>query len=82
MKTTNRDLLVLIKDEFSTESSMERELEQLNNLLFSVETLSTLSRVNEVLDFTRYRVVRKQKKVLKMLGAAELKPFQFICNKN
>ena len=41
MKTCNRDLLVLVKDEHMNEKSMERELEQLNDLLFHFETIET-----------------------------------------
>ena len=43
MKTPNRDLLVLVKDEFDNEISMERELERLNRLLYQFETLDTIA---------------------------------------
>ena len=82
MKTTNRDLLVLVKDEFDSEKSMEKELEQLNKILFAVETTTTFCIVNEILDFNRYKVLSSPKKVLKVLQQEELKPFQFIYNKN
>ena len=41
MKTPDRDLLVLMKDEFVTEQFMACELEKLNDLLFQYETLET-----------------------------------------
>ncbi len=82
MKTTNRDLLVLVKDEFDSEKSMEKELDQLNKILFVVETTATFCIVNEILDFNRYKVLSNPKKVLKVLQQEELKPFQFIYNKN
>ena len=82
MKTTNRDLLVLVKDEFDSEKSMEKELEQLNKILFTVETTTTFCIVNEILDFNRYKVLSNPKKVLKVLQQDELKPFQYIYNKN
>ena len=39
MKTSNRDLLVLVKDEFMNQYQIELELEQLNSLLFRLETI-------------------------------------------
>ena len=38
MKTPDRDLLVLMKDEYVTEQFMASELEKLNDLLFQYET--------------------------------------------
>ncbi len=41
MKTPNRDLLVLVKDEFPNKLSMEYELEQLNEILFRTRRSKT-----------------------------------------
>jgi hypothetical protein len=82
MKTLNRDLLVLVKDEFATEQFMEQELEQLNDLLFHYETVDTFCIAHEVFDMNKYKIIRKQSVLQQIARLQELKPFQFLCNKN
>jgi hypothetical protein len=82
MKTPNRDLLVLVKDEFDNENSMERELEKLNRLLFQFETLDTISVAHEIFDLNQGKVIEKTSQVRMVLNQKKLKPFQFACNKN
>ena len=82
MKTKNRDLLVLLKDDFRTEQAIENELEQLNELLLRTETISNFCIANEILDFNRYKIYQQYKKIIKVLNQEKLRPFQFICNKN
>ncbi|PWT75351.1 MAG: hypothetical protein C5B59_09175 [Bacteroidetes bacterium] len=82
MKAPDRDLLVLMKDEFATQQFMEQELEQLNNLLFHYETMDNFCTAHEIFDVNKFRIVRKQKQIQKIARQQELKPFQFLCNKN
>jgi hypothetical protein len=82
MKTKNRDLLVLLKDDFRTEQAIENELERLNELLLRTETILNFCVANEILDFNRYKVYQEYNKIVKVLSQDKLKPFQFICNKN
>ena len=82
MKTKNRDLLVLLKDDFSTEQAIENELERLNELLLKTETMLNFCVANEILDFNRYKIYQEYNKILKVLNQDKLKPFQFVCNKN
>ncbi len=82
MKTPNRDLLVLVKDEFDSEHSMEIELEKLNRLLFQFETLDTISLAHEIFDLNTGKIIEQTKQVRSVLNQKKLKPFQFACNKN
>ncbi|HYC28478.1 MAG TPA: hypothetical protein VEB42_06670 [Chitinophagaceae bacterium] len=82
MKTPNRDLLVLVKDEFDSEHSMEMELEKLNRLLFQFETLDTISVAHEIFDLNVGKILEQTKQVRSVLNQKKLKPFQFACNKN
>src|SRR3954452_4842043 len=82
MKTKNRDLLVLLKDDFHNEQAIEIELERLNELLLRTETIFNFCIANEILDFNRYRIYHEYPKMVKVLNQQKLKPFQFICNKN
>ena len=82
MKTGNRDLLVLLKDEFRNEKAIENELEKLNRLLHSTETMDNYCIAYEIIDINRYRIYNQRKKIIEVLDQEKLKPFQFICNKN
>ena len=82
MKTPNRDLLVLVKDEFPNQLSMEYELEQLNEILFRTETIENFCIASEVFDLNRYIVIEDRKRLVHIFSQQQLKPFQFICNKN
>jgi hypothetical protein len=82
MKTTNRDLLVLVKDESMNQRQIEVELEKLNSLLFQLETGDSFCVAHEIFDITKHKVVDNRKKIVQIIHQPELKPFQFICNKN
>jgi hypothetical protein len=82
MKTTNRDLLVLVKDESMDQCQIELELEKLNSLLFQLETVDNFCTAHEIFDITKHKVVINRKKVIRIIHQPALKPFQFVCNKN
>ena len=82
MKTPDRDLLVLMKDEFVTEQFMACELEKLNDLLYQYETLETFCVAHEVFDMNSYKILRGTRYIQRIVRQQELKPFQFLCNKN
>ena len=82
MKTPDRDLLVLMKDEFVTEQFMACELEKLNDLLFQYETPENFCDAHEVFDLNSYKILRGTRYIQRIVRQQELKPFQFLCNKN
>jgi hypothetical protein len=82
MKTRNRDLLVLLKDEFRNEQAIENELEKLNELLHYTETIDNYCIAYEVIDLNTYKILHQRKKIIQVINQERLKPFQFICNKN
>jgi hypothetical protein len=82
MKSPNRDLLVLLKDELMSQHSIEQEVELLHELLYRVESIDNFCIANEVIDLNRFKIIRKPHLILQVVRQHELKPFQFICNKN
>lgn len=82
MKTPDRDLLVLMKDEFVTEQFMAYELEKLNDLLYRYETLENFCVAHEVFDLNNYKILRGSRYIQRIVRQQEMKPFQFLCNKN
>lgn len=82
MKLSNRDLLVLVKDEYYTREAMEIELQQLNRLLIDFETIENFCAAHEVFDMNRYKIISRPKALEKIISRKETKAFVFISNKN
>ena len=82
MKATNRDLLVLVKNEYASDQFMQQEVELINDLLLHYETMNNFCRAHEVFDFNRNKILRKHQQIHQIARQPELKPFQFLCNKN
>jgi hypothetical protein len=80
MKTPNRDLLVLLKNEFVSRQAIEHEVECINHILIQAESLEQFCMAHELAE--RNRITRKSKKILRAIRFAELKPFCFLLNKN
>ena len=80
MKTPNRDLLVLFKNEFASQRSIEQEVENINHLLIRAESPEQFCIAHELV--TRGRITSKPKKILKAIRFTELKPFYFLINRN
>jgi hypothetical protein len=82
MKMPNRDLLVLMKDECLDEDAIQHELDQLNQLLISFDTMDNICPAHEIIDVNRYRIIDKPQQVAKIIEQEEMKPFIFISNRN
>jgi hypothetical protein len=80
MKTPNRDILVLLNNEFMTDRAIELEIRGLNELLRETETASSFCAAHELVD--RNRITSKKEKLIKASQHEELKPFRFLINKN
>ena len=82
MKSTNRDLLVLSKKATLDPLELEHEVEQLHQLLYYTETIRNLSIASEIIDVNNFKIITKPHKIERYLRENNLKPFQFISNKN
>lgn len=82
MKSPNRDLLVLLKDELMDQQAIEMEVERLNEILFQAERMDNFCQANEIIDLNKYRIIRKPHLIQQVMRQTDLKPFQFISNKN
>jgi hypothetical protein len=82
MKTQDRDLLVLVRDELMSSQFIEQELEQLNEMLIQFETMDKFCTVHEIFDLNRFKIIVKQRKIQQVVMQRVLKPFQFLFNKN
>jgi len=80
MRTPNRDLLVLLKNEFASQRAIEQEVQSINHILVRAESPESFCAAHELVD--RNRITSKQKRILRAIRFAELKPFRFLINKN
>ncbi len=82
MKSPNRDLLVLLKDDSMSENAIEKEVERLNALLFTVERGDHSWNAYELIDLNKFKVQHDKKSLVMALRQKDFKPFQFLSNLN
>ena len=82
MNKSNRDLLVLFKQELMSPQAMEHEVVMLHELLYNVERTNNLITSHEIIDLKKYRVINKPSYLRKMLRQKQLQAFVFLNNKN
>jgi hypothetical protein len=82
MKSPNRDLLVLLKDETMSEQAIEQEVEKLNTMLFNIETSDSFYSSHEMLDLNKFKLIHDKKVIRQMCKDKQMKPFTFLCNLN
>jgi hypothetical protein len=80
MKTRDRDLLVLLKNEFMSQQAIEHEVECLNNILHRAEHPRELCKAHELV--RRNRITQNNHKLLVAFRRIQLKPFWFLISKN
>ncbi len=82
MNRINRDLLVLFNQEMMSPQAMENEVEQLHEILFTVERLDNLVKFHEIIDVNKYKIINASIEVKKVIRLEELKAFVFLNCKN
>jgi hypothetical protein len=78
----NRDLMYVARTVAGKSGNNEQDIECLHNLLSIIETLDRLSACTEIIDLTEFTVTIAKHRVREILRSHNLKPFQFVCNKN
>ena len=82
MNPRNRDLLVFTNKSNMNQHELERQIELLNDLFYSLEVSNAAFIANEIIDVNRYKIITRPSKVSAILQSHQLKPFVFISNKN
>lgn len=80
MISNNRDILVLLKNEFMSEQAIEQEVENLNAIFRMTESSKSFFLAHELVD--RNNITSKERKISEAIRHQELKPFRFLINKN
>lgn len=74
--------MVVTKDGAISPELLEAETHWLNATLNKVEALRNVAAACEVIDMNRYRIVRKQHRVMEVMASGRHRPFIFVYNKN
>ena len=82
MNKSNRDLLVLFKEELMSPQAIEHEVGLLHELLYAVEKLENLVIAHEVINLNTYKIQNQYNIIRNTIRRRELKPFVFLNNKN
>ena len=82
MNRINRDLLVLFNQELMSPQALENEVELLHELLYTVERLDNLVTAHEIIDLNKYKIIKNNSTLRKVIRLQELKPFIFLSCKN
>ncbi len=82
MNKSNRDLLVLFKEDLMSPQAIEHEVELLHELLYGVERLENLVIAHEVINLNKYKIQNDFNTIRDAIRYKELKPFVFLNNKN
>ncbi len=82
MNKSNRDLLVLFKEELMSPQAIEHEVELLHELLYNVEQIDNLVTAHEVINLNNYKIQNQYHIIRNTIRRKELKPFIFLNNKN
>lgn len=81
--TSDRDLLVMFRHHAMSENDIEREVMQLNKILFTAERLDNFVSAHEILDINRYKIINNPVAIKKMIRQKKYNnPFIFFSNKN
>jgi hypothetical protein len=80
MKNYDRDLLVLYKADVYNDDLLQREVENLHQILLKVERSDIFCLSHELA--TRSKITQKARTILRATRYLTLKPFRFLINKN
>ncbi len=82
MNKSNRDLLVLFKQDLMTPQAIEHEVGWLHELLFNVERIDNFVTAHELIDLNKYKITNSIVEIKKMVRRKKEQPFVFMNNKN
>jgi hypothetical protein len=78
MNKSNRDLLVLFKEELMSPQAVEHQLERLHEMLFQTERLDHFASAHEMIDLNRYKIHRNIVLIKKHIRSKKEVPFVFL----
>jgi hypothetical protein len=80
MKRINHEILILARNQYRTDTAIEKEMEWLENILAQTESPLNFCIAHELVN--RNSITQNSRKILKAIKYQELKPFRFLIGKN
>ncbi len=77
-----RDLLVLLNNDFKSQQAIDHEVEWLHDVLFHVESIQNFCIAHELIKVNRNQIINNREKIKKAVLKKTEKPFEFLSNKN
>lgn len=77
-----RDLLVLLNNDFKSQQAIDHEVEWLHDVLFHVESIQNFCIAHELIKVNRNQIINNREKIKKAVLKKVDKPFEFLSNKN
>ncbi|MCX6313194.1 MAG: hypothetical protein NTX08_00505 [Sphingobacteriales bacterium] len=78
MNHPNRDLLLLFNQELMSPRAIQHEVDQLHDLLYSVEAVDNLLPVYEGFDLNKRKIIHKPSLLRPLISESDTKPFVFL----
>jgi hypothetical protein len=82
MKGYKRDIILLRRETFPSQRSIELEVKLLNSMLQAIENSEKMICTFELIDLNRFRVISQSHLLSRSIKATTQKPFEFLINKN
>ena len=82
MNKSNRDLLVLIRQDFGNPEIQEKNMLQLHEMLFNTERLDNFVKAHELIDLNRYKILSGSFELKKWVRKKKNTAFVFLNNLN
>jgi hypothetical protein len=81
-KHQHRDLLVLINNEYRSQSAIDQEVEWLHDVLFHVESIDNFCIAHEMININRHKLLTNPLQIKKEVLRKKETAFVFLNNKN
>jgi hypothetical protein len=81
-KHQHRDLLVLLNNEYRSQSAIEQEVEWLHDVLFHVESIDNFCTAHELIHVNRHKIIQDRNKIKREVLRKRETAFVFLNNKN
>jgi hypothetical protein len=82
MNKKNRDLLLLVKNNAFDAAALDKEVDQLHQLLFAIERLDHFVKAHELIDMRRYKIYNSSFRIKNAIREKKEQAFVFLFNKN
>ena len=82
MNKSNRDLVVLFKQELMNPLAIEKQVDGLHEMLYNTERLEHFVAAHEMIDLNKYKIHQNKELIKRHIRSRKEVPFVFLYNLN